>query len=310
MQVLVTGGAGFIGSHLVNAMLNLGWQVSILDNLSTGNADNVPREVKFYRGDIRDKGFVLNVLEQEHPSLIYHLAAQVSTAASSRDASGDAEINIIGTVNVLEAAVRNNVQKVIYTSSAAVYGFPEYLPIDEKHPLSMLSCYGVSKASAEKYLRVYRHMYGLDYTVLRYANVYGPGQNSGAEGGVVSIFVNRLRQGRQVEIFGDGEQTRDFVYVKDVVAANLAAKDQGSAGTFNVGSDSIITINSLHGKLQELTKTFMPPIYRPARPEDILHSRLENSNARQFLDWQPIYSLDEGLLETVNGWKIKGDDQT
>lgn len=308
MQVLVTGGAGFIGSHLAQALHKKGWRVSILDNLSTGSLDKIPHGVEFYHGDIRDKRFVHKVVEKEQPSIVFHLAAQISTAVSTRDASCDAEINLIGTINVLEAAVHGHVQKVIYASSAAVYGYPMYLPIDEKHPLRMLSCYGVSKAGAENYLMVYRQMYGLDYTVLRYANVYGPGQNSSAEGGVVSIFVNKLLQNLPVEIFGDGEQTRDFVYVEDVVAANLAAMEKGSAGTFNIGSNSSITINSLLGKLQKLTHVSLTPVYCPVRAEDITHSRLEDSRARQVLGWQPNYNIDRGLAETVDRWRIKGDE--
>lgn len=299
MHVLVTGGAGFIGSHLAKALVHNGWEVSVLDNLSTGKLVNVPAEARFFRGDILDRDYVYAVVQKVQPTVIYHLAAQICTTASMRDPKMDAEINIIGTLNLLQAALSFNVGKIIYASSAAVYGIPLYLPIDENHPLNALSAYGVSKAAAEKYVMIYKQ-FGLDYTILRYANVYGPGQNSGTEGGVVAIFADRFQRKQTVEIFGDGEQTRDFIYVKDVVAANLAALKQGSTGTFNIGSGSRISINALHKTFQKITKLELKPLYRPPRREDIPHSALDSNRAKNLLGWQPQYNLDKGLAELLS----------
>ena len=295
---MVTGGAGFIGSHLTKALVNNGWYVAVLDNLSTGKLTNVPAETRFFHGDVRDRKYVYEVVKKVQPSIIYHFAAQIGTAASMLDPQTDAETNIIGTLNLLQAAVNFSVRKLIFASSAAVYGTPLYLPIDENHPLNALSAYGVSKATAEKYVIMYKQL-GLDYTILRFANVYGPGQNSGAEGGVVAVFADRFQHKQTVEIFGDGEQTRDFVYVKDVVQANLAAIKSGSTGTFNIGSGSHISINVLQKTLQKLTKTELKPLYRPPRLGDIPHSALDSSKAKNLLGWQPQYNLDKGLAELL-----------
>ncbi len=302
MRVMVTGGAGFIGSHIVDALVLRGDEVSVLDDLSTGKLENIKHPVNFYHGDIRDAGFVKDALEKEKPGVVFHQAAQADVQRSIKDPALDAEINITGMINLLEAARSNGVAKVVYASSAAVYGIPRYLPVDEVHPVSLLSGYGISKYTAEHYLSVCKSVYGLDYTVLRYANVYGPRQYGGGEGGVVAIFLDRVLKGEAPKIFGDGEQTRDFVYVKDVVAANLAAMDRGSGQVVNVSTGRAATVNQLFGMIAGLAGRDIKPEYNPPRPGDIRDSRLDNALAGRVLNWKPVYDLGNGLKETMENW--------
>ncbi|MFZ5652589.1 MAG: NAD-dependent epimerase/dehydratase family protein [Bacillota bacterium] len=227
MKVLVTGGAGFIGSHTVDALAAAGAAVAVLDNLSAGRFENIKQNVNFYHGDLLEKDFVFHCAEKESPEVIIHLAAQASVPESLKAPDIDAGVNMLGSLHILEAARACGARKVVFASSAAVYGMPRYLPVDELHPAQPLSGYGLSKHTVERYLELYRQLYGLDYTVLRYSNVYGPRQDALGEGGVVSVFIDRIIGGKQPVIHGDGEQTRDFVYVCDVAAANLQAIDRG-----------------------------------------------------------------------------------
>ena len=302
MNILVTGGAGFIGSQLVNALLIMNFRVAVLDNLSTGKRERMKSTVVFYQGDIRNREFVTEVVEKEQPEVIYHLAAQVSVLESLKDPVGDAQTNIVGTLNLLDLAVQHKVKKIIFVSSAAVYGTPKYLPVDEAHPADLLSGYAVSKYTVEHYLAVYKNLYGLDYTVLRYSNVYGPGQLAGTEGGVVAIFIQHILDGKPPVIFGDGEQTRDFIYVQDVVAANLSALKEGSGRVINVSTGQPTSVNAVYKLLQVMTGNGTHGIYHSARPGDIRHSVLANTLAKQVLAWQPAYTLEEGLSETVKRW--------
>lgn len=302
MKVLVTGGAGFIGSHIVDALVEAGCRVAVVDDLSTGRFENVNPGVNFYRLAVEGDGFE-EAVAREKPDVVLHQAAQVDVQRSLREPVADARINILGAVNLLEACRRHNVGKVVYASSAAVYGNPAYLPVDEGHPAVPQSPYGVSKYTVEHYLRVYAEICGIRHTVLRYANVYGPRQDATGEGGVVAIFVDRLLKGEPPQIFGDGEQTRDFVYVKDVAAANLAALRRGDGMVLNVGTGAGLSVNGLFRALKKITGSGLTPEYRPPRPGDITHSRLANAKARAALDWRPRYSLEEGLRETVEFYK-------
>jgi UDP-glucose 4-epimerase len=222
LKVMVTGGAGFIGSHVVDMLVSAGYRVSVVDDLSTGRFENINPGVNFYRVKIEGDDFG-RVVERERPDAVIHHAAQVDVARSMNEPLKDAGINVLGSVNLLENCRRYRVGKVIYASSAAVYGSPAYLPVDEGHPVAPQSPYGVSKHTVEHYLRIYQEVYGVRYTVLRYANVFGPRQDASGEGGVVAIFIDCLLKGKRVKIFGDGRQTRDFVYAGDVACANLAA---------------------------------------------------------------------------------------
>jgi len=305
LKVLVTGGAGFIGSHIVDLLVEDNCRVAVVDDLSTGSFENVNAGVNFYHLKVEEGGLE-EAVAREKPEVVLHQAAQVDVQRSLREPLADAEINILGSVNLLEACRRHGVGKVVYASSAAVYGNPAYLPVDEAHPVAPQSPYGVSKHTVEDYLRIYRENYGIDYTVLRYANVYGPRQDASGEGGVVAIFVDRLLKGEPPRIFGDGEQTRDFVYVKDVAAANLAAFRRGDGMVLNVSTGAGLSVNGLFQALKETTGSGLAPMYRPPRPGDITHSRLANAAARQALEWRPRYSLAEGLRETVEYCKKAG----
>jgi len=311
---MVTGGAGFIGSHLVDSLLERDCEVVVVDNLNTGKRENVNAGARFYKMDIREED-IRGVLQRERPKAVFHLAAQVDVGFSLAEPALDADINIVGTINLLESCCRCGVKKIVYASSAAVYGNPRYLPVDEKHPLVPESGYGVSKQVVESYLELYRRLYGVNYIVLRYANVYGPRQDAAGEGGVVAIFTDRLLRGEAPEIFGDGEQTRDFIYVKDVTAANLAALDflwkgnsysgkvNSHGGVFNISTGERVSVNVLYRLIRKFTGSRAEARYCPPRPGDIRHSCLENRLAREILGWSPRYVLKKGLLETVQKWQ-------
>jgi UDP-glucose 4-epimerase len=302
MKVLVTGGAGFIGSHIVDLLVETGCRVSVVDNLSTGLFENINPRVNFYKIDIRDPD-LKEAIARERPEAVIHLAAQVDVQRSLKDPLTDSQINILGAINLLNACAGNGIARVVYASSAAVYGNPSYLPVDESHPAMPQSPYGVSKYTVEHYLRVYRVISGINYTVLRFANVYGPRQDAAGEGGVVAIFVDRILKGASPRIFGDGEQTRDFIYVKDVAAASIAALRRGDGGPFNVSTGEGLSVNHLFQTLKKITGSPLEQVYKPPRPGDITHSYLANEKTCAALGWRPRYSLEEGLRETVEFYR-------
>ncbi|MDK2888474.1 MAG: UDP-glucose 4-epimerase [Thermoanaerobacter sp.] len=303
MRVLVTGGAGFIGSHVVEQLAAGGATVAVLDDLSRGSLANLPPGVSLYHGDIRDKVFVRETLEHFRPRVVVHQAAQVDVRTSLDDPARDAAVNIEGTIHLLEACRQAGVEKVVYASSAAVYGDPLYLPVDEGHPVRPLAGYGISKHTVEHYLQVYRALYGLDYTVLRYANVYGPRQDATGEGGVVAVFTRRLLRGEDPCVYGDGEQTRDFVYVGDVAAANLAALRKGGGQVLNVSTGRATTVNELLRLLQGITGAKIKARYCPPRPGDIRHSYLACDLAQKILGWRARTDLATGLKLTVEWYR-------
>lgn len=302
MRVMVTGGAGFIGSHIVENLLRDNHEVFIVDNFSAGKKENLVSEVPVYNMDITDPG-IAAVFEEVRPRALIHQAAQVAVPVSLKDPVFDARVNIIGTLNLLEACRIYGVEKVVFASSAAVYGNPNYLPVDEEHPLRPLSGYGISKHAVERYLEVYQELYGLKWTALRYANVYGPRQDALGEGGVVAIFIDKLLHNRRPTIFGDGEQTRDFVYVKDVAAANVQALTMGDHQILNISTGQAATVNELYALLQQEVGFSLPPEYGPPRAGDIVHSYLDNHRAVSQLNWKPRYSLARGLKETVKHYQ-------
>ncbi|MNO27208.1 UDP-glucose 4-epimerase [compost metagenome] len=299
MKVIVTGGAGFIGSHLVEALVQQGAKVQVIDNLSTGNGDYLPKGVPLHQLDIRSEEAGDRII-YEKPDIVFHQAAQVDVQRSVKEPGYDAGINIAGSANVMQACVRASVQKIIYASSCAVYGDLDSPLIEEQDPVKPLSFYGLSKLTPESYLRIFHELYGLEYTVLRYANVYGPRQTPKGEGGVVSIFMDRIRRGMPLVIFGDGEQTRDFIYVKDIVEGNLAAITRGNGQIIQLGTAVSTSVNNLMLKLRHIHGETLVTTYQPERSGDIKHSCLDNLKALQHLKWQTQYDLDHGLQETYH----------
>ena len=297
MKVLITGGAGFIGSHLAKMLLNRGMSVIILDDLSTGMVKNVPEGAVFYQRSITDH--ITDIFDSERPDKVIHLAAQVSVAKSLENPTKDAAVNIMGGLNLLKQCVNYNVDKMIYASTAAVYGDPIALPLSEDHPKQPLAPYGINKWTFEHYLESYRLNFGLDYTVLRYANVYGPDQLPGSDGGVVAIFVDKLINGEPLCIFGDGDQTRDFIYVEDACRANYLALDRASGQMLNIGGGVETSINYLAEKVSELSGTAPKLEYKDFRPGDIYKSVFQIDRAKESLGFSAEYDLETGLKLTL-----------
>ncbi|QTL99668.1 NAD-dependent epimerase/dehydratase family protein [Iocasia frigidifontis] len=298
MKVLVTGGAGFIGSNIVDCLVEQGYQTVIVDNLSQGKAENINQGAEFYQVDVSSP-LINGVFKKEGITHVIHHAAQIDVQQSLRDPLFDIKNNITGTVNLLECCRKYNVKKIIYPSSAAVYGEPDYLPLDECHPLKAISPYGISKHTPEHYLRAYQELYDLDYTIFRYANVYGPRQDPKGEGGVISIFVDKMLAGERPVIFGDGEQSRDFIYVRDIVEANLKALSGAGGKLLNISSKIQVTVNELYQLINKILGSDLEPVYQKERKGDIRHSYLDNSRARAVLEWEPLYDLSSGLKETL-----------
>ncbi|WP_126426062.1 NAD-dependent epimerase/dehydratase family protein [Brevibacillus marinus] len=305
MRVAVTGGAGFIGSHIVEMLVEQGDEVLVVDNFSTGDPEHVAQLASVVELDVLSERLE-QVFCQHRPEVVIHQAAQVDIPKSLADPLSDGLTNVMGTLNVLEAAKRSGARKIVYASSCAVYGEPQAARISEFHPAEPISLYGASKWLGECYVRLYHRMYQLDYTILRYANVYGPRQGAKGEGGVVSAFVRRLSAGLPPLIFGDGKQTRDFVYVKDVARANLLAAKWASAQTLNIASGEGTSIQELCDQLIALFDQQLTPEYRPARAGDISHSCLDPLRAEMHLGWKAAYTLAEGLAETVRYAQERG----
>mgnify|MGYP001300048378 FL=1 len=302
MKVLVTGGAGFIGSHIVDKLIDRGDRVVIVDNLSTGTKAHLHPEATFYHMDIREER-LFEVFDLERPEVVIHQAAQNNVPTSLSDPIYDAEVNIIGTIRLLEACHRAQVKKVIYASSAALYGDPCYLPIDEKHPVSPQSAYGISKYVPEHYLKMYANLYGLKYTILRYANTYGPRQGLHGEGAAIPSFISRMIQKKPLLVTGDGEQTRDYIYVEDIAYANLAAIDNGDGEILNIGTGISTSLNHLIKILEEISGEKLEVNYVPKRPGDIKDSYFDNHLAKKKLNWFPQTDLPTGLKRTFEAWK-------
>ncbi len=300
--VIVTGGAGFIGSHVVDAFLSAGYNVVALDNMHSGSAANVDPRAHLYRADIRDAEALERIFAVEKPVFVSHQAALADVRQSLACPDLYAEVNVIGTIRLLEAARQHGVRKVIFASTGgAIYGETDCIPTPEDAPARPLDFYGVSKLSCEYYLSSYKHNYGLDYCVLRYGNVYGPRQNAQGEAGVVAIFATKMLRGEQAVINGDGRQTRDFVYVEDVARANLLAATKGT-GVYNIGTGKVTDINTIFAHLARVTGYALPKLHGPAKPGEVRQSCLDPSRARRELGWEPRMSLEEGLSRTARSF--------
>ena len=305
-KILVTGGAGFIGSHLVDRLIQEGNEVVVVDNLSTGKRKNINKKAQFYKMDIQSKR-IERVFRNERPLIVVHLAAQMSVRHSTDDPVFDAQVNILGTINVLEHAVRQGVRKVTFASSGGVvYGEQEIFPAPESHRTEPLSPYGISKLAGEKYLAYYANATGLRYVALRFANVYGPRQDSEGEAGVVAIFSKQMLDGGQPIVNGTGKQTRDFIYVDDAVEAILVTLGEDVRGIFNVGTGQETTINECYGIIKSLTKCQCKELYGAAKKGEQFRSVLDVTKLREVFGWDPQITLQEGLTRTVDFFRGTG----
>lgn len=301
MKILVTGGAGFIASHITDALVSEGHQVVVLDDLSSGFEKNVNPKAKLVVGDICDKELVEKLFSEEKFDLVNHHAAQMDVRRSVKDPAFDANTNIIGTINLLQNAIKYKVKKFMFASTGgAVYGEQTYFPADENHPTQPRSPYGISKLAVEKYLYFYNAEYGLNYTILRYANIYGPRQNPFGEAGVVAIFSTKLLKGEQPIINGSGEQTRDYVFVGDVVKANLLTLNHNENDIYNVGTGIETNVNQLFHKLNSIVNANKEEKHGPAAPGEQMRSVITSEKLYKKFGWKPSTSLDEGMKQTVD----------
>ncbi|MFI5271438.1 MAG: NAD-dependent epimerase/dehydratase family protein [Ktedonobacterales bacterium] len=302
MKILVTGGAGFIGSHIVEAYVAEGHEVVVVDNLwlhGGGKLANVPPGVRFYAMSVTDPALA-EVFEREQPEVVNHQAAQHSVKISTDDPAFDAGVNVLGLLNVLENCRLHAVRKVLFASSGATYGTPKSVPMSEDTPQWPESPYGVTKMAAEHYLRYYRSAYGLDYTAFRYGNVYGPRQDPFGEAGVIAIFARQLLNGESVRIDWDGEQAKDYVYAGDVARASVLALGHGGGRIYCLGTGRGTSVNELHRQLVRLTGSDTPVVRAPKRPGDVHLAYFDCSRARDELGWAPAVALEDGMRRTVN----------
>ncbi len=306
MKVLVTGGAGFIGSHIVDKLIEKGFEVFIIDNLSTGKRENINEKAKFVCGDINDERLLNNLFKENNFSYIFHLAAQISVSNSVREPVKDAQVNIIGSLKLIKKSIESGVKKIIFSSTGgAIYGEAETFPTTEEVFPKPVSPYAIAKFSVENYLRFAKREFGLNYTILRYSNVYGPRQDPCGEAGVVAIFSSRMLQNKNTIIFGDGKYIRDYVFVSDVAQANIKAMENGDGKIFNISTAKGTSVNELFQILKELTGYRKAPFYKPEREGDVRKSVLSYEKAKRELKWEPKINIDEGLKSTVEWFKEK-----
>jgi len=300
VRILVTGGAGFIGSHVVDGFLGLGHEVAVLDNLSTGRREFVHAQARLFVEDLTDPGAAERCVAEFRPEIVDHHAAQIDVRHSVVDPVHDAATNILGAIRLLQACTRHGVRKFVYASTGgALYGEGRQLPATEEHPVNPESPYGVSKHTVEHYLYLWKLLHGLDYTVLRYPNVYGPRQNPHGEAGVNAIFIGLMLHGRRPRIFGDGEQVRDYLYVGDVVEANLLALGRGSGEIVNLGTGVGTSVNDIVRELKRILGFEAEAIYDAPRPGEVRRIYLDASRAKRVLGWEPRTPFAQGLEQTV-----------
>lgn len=305
MKILVTGGAGFIGSHVVDVLLEAGHQVAILDNLWShggGRMENVNSAAHLYKMDVRDAALA-DVFEKEKPEVICHLAAQHSVKISTDDPAHDAQVNILGLINLLQCATRFGSRKVVFSSSGATYGTAERMPVDEDTPQRPESPYGITKLASEYYLRFWKEMHDLDFTALRYGNVYGPRQDPTGEAGVIAIFARQILLNETVRIDWDGEQQKDYVYARDVARANLLALTRGGGEAYCIATGKGTSVNALYRGLAKYIGHETKTAHAPKRPGDIYLTYFDCRKAKAELGWEPKVDLEEGLRLTVEFFK-------
>lgn len=305
MRILVTGAAGFIGSHLAKALLSRGHHVEGLDNLSTGKKENLPESFPLHTFSLEESEKLVKLFKKKSYDVVFHLAAQVNVRFSAEDPITDAQANILGTLNLLEAMRLHGCKRIIFSSTGgAIYGEKKQLPISEEAVPEPYSPYGVAKRSVELYLGAYKQMYDLSYIALRYANVYGPRQNPLSEAGVIAIFIYHMLQNKQPTLNGDGTQTRDYIYVEDVVRANLAALENSSLeGIYNIGTGKETSLLILYEMLQDLTGYTEKPLHGPPKKGDLMRNALDSTLYQKYTSWKPQITLEEGLQKTVAAFK-------
>jgi rmlD substrate binding domain protein len=305
MRVCVTGGAGFIGSHLVDRLIALGHTVLVIDNLTTGVREFVNPKAVFIEMDVRDAN-IESIFADFKPQVVFHEAAQTMVPASMENPKMDCDVNLLGLVNILEASRKHKVEHFLMPSSAAVYGDLDTLPLTEDMIGKPTSFYGLTKLTGEGYLRIYEQAFGLKTVCFRYSNVYGPRQGDGGEGGVISIFTRLINEGQGLTIFGDGEQTRDFIYVDDVVEANIKAMNHPElTGIYNISTNTSTSVNKLVSYFKSISNKDLPVYYEAERTGDIRHSRLCNQKAKVDFDFLATVDLERGLRDTISYFKGK-----
>jgi UDP-glucose 4-epimerase len=305
LKILITGGAGFIGSNVAERMLAEGMEVAIIDNISTGLRENLMEKAAFYEADIRDPEAVQTIFETEKPDYVAHHAAQIDVRRSTNEPQFDAETNIIGSLNVILAAVKNDVKKFVYASTGgAIYGEPNYLPADESHPVQPISQYGISKHTPEHYLYLYGKLYGLPWTVLRYSNVYGPRQTPHGEAGVVAIFAGLFLNGKRPILFGKGDTTRDYCFVGDIVEGNFRALTAGEGEIFNLGTGVPTTLQEVFETVRDAVGAHdVEPIYADERLGEVRHIYLDAAKAKAGLGWEAKVNFKEGVHRSVDFYR-------
>ena len=308
-KILVTGGAGFIGSHLVDALIERGYKVVVVDNLSTGKKENINKKAKFYKIDICSPK-IGEIFKKEKPEICFHFAAQINVRKSVEDPIFDAKVNILGSLNIIQNFIKHQTSNIkhsrfIFASTGgAIYGEAKKIPTPENHPASPISPYGIAKLTVENYLKFYKENFGLKFVSLRFSNVYGPRQDPKGEAGVVAIFIEKLLKGERPTIFGNGNQTRDFIFVEDVVSACLKTMEyKGEKEIFNIGTGIETSINELYKIISELLKTKIKPKYAPPKAGDLKRSSLDISLVKRELKWKPRHNLEKGLQKTINWFK-------
>lgn len=306
IKCIVTGGAGFIGSHLVDKLLEQGYKVAIIDNLSTGRKENINPKADFYNINIQDSK-VSNIFNKVKPDIVFHYAAQIDVRKSVDDPIESAKTNILGSLNIIENCRNFGVKKIIFASSGgAVYGEAKIIPTPENYPTQPVSPYGIEKLIFEHYLGFYKKEYGLDYLILRFANVYGSRQNSRGEAGVIAIFCDKMINGGESLINGDGKQTRDFVFIEDIIRVNVLGVQKNKNGIFNIGTGVETDINDIFRKLKGLFNLEIKEIHAPEKQGEQKRSCLDSKKAKVELGWQPKYSLNKGLKKTLEWFKTHG----
>ncbi len=301
MNILVTGGAGFIGSHIVDALIEKGRKVSVIDNLSSGSKDNLNQKAIFYKRDITDD--ISDIFEKVRPEVVFHLAAHIDLRESVKNPIFDANSNIIGSLNILENMRKFGSKKIILSSTSATYGDDVKIPTTESENENPNSPYGITKLTVEKYMQFYKKVYGIEFVSLRYANAYGPRQNPKGEAGVIAIFTDKILTGDQPIINGTGEQTRDYLYIKDIVKANMLVFEKNVSGIFNVSTGVETSVNDLFRKIVELTKMIVKEVHGPAPPGERMRSCISHEKIKKEFGWEPDYNIDKGLKETIEWFK-------